>query len=82
MKLTDFKTGQTIEIDSECVIEMHNRGAYREIKAGLNGLCEIMHNRGVSKEIRAGLNGLCEIKYKVTETVPQILDRIREDKRK
>ena len=62
MKLTDYTTGETMEIDSDCVIEMHNRGAYREIKAGLNGLCEI--------------------KYKVTETVPQILDRIREDKRK
>ena len=62
MKLPDYTTGLTMEIDVNTVIEMHNRGVFQEV--------------------RTGLNGICETRYKVTESIPQIMDKIREDKLK
>ena len=60
MKLTDFTTGLIMEIAADSIIEFHNRGLFREVKTGLNGVCET--------------------KYKVTDSIPQIMDKIREEK--
>ena len=32
MKLTDYKTGQKLEVTADIIIEMHSRGPYSEVK--------------------------------------------------
>lgn len=32
MKLTDYKTGQKLEVPADIIIEMHSRGPYSEVK--------------------------------------------------
>lgn len=35
MKLTDYDSHSITEIDADSVIEVHNRGPYREVKTGV-----------------------------------------------
>ena len=39
-----------------------------------------LHDRQAFREVTTGLNGICETKYKVTERIPEIMERIREEK--
>ena len=39
-----------------------------------------MHDRHAYREVTTGLNGICETRYKVTESIPQIMDKIREER--
>ena len=36
MKLTDYITGQKLDVPAGIIIEMHSRGPYVEIKTGIN----------------------------------------------
>lgn len=40
MKLSEFGTGQAVEVDAQSVIELHDRKLYREVTTGLNGIAE------------------------------------------
>lgn len=36
MKLTDYMTGNKLEVSASVIIEMHSRGPFTEIKTGIN----------------------------------------------
>lgn len=60
MILTNYMTRQAVEINADAVLEIHDRGPYREIKIGMEGICEA--------------------EYIIIESVPEIMDKIREEK--
>lgn len=69
MKLTSVD-GTPIDIDVDSIIEFHNRGKYREVKTG------VVFPNGSGSIIRA------TSLLRVTESVPEIMKKVREEKTK
>ena len=50
MKLTDYITGQELNISASIIIEIHSRGTFTEIKSGINIDGAVVTSRYTVKE--------------------------------